>query len=270
MRQSASAARGLLVMLLIGGLALLAIAAGTQRRMLTESLDTLTTVMADGLERLARDHGWVIRQVTVVGADGPARPVIEKALAGIRGRSMVAVSPQAVLRRLLAEPWVRDARIARHWPDRLVITVAVRHPAAVLTGEEGGILIAADGTRLGDASNAAGVGGLLRIAGPGAPEALAEPLAWRTRYPDLFAHLDHAVRVGRRRWDLVLDGGLRILLPERGNGYGPEQALARLVALDRQDRILARALSRIDLRLADRIFLAPVPAGDAQVRERKS
>ena len=259
----------LFVLLLIAGLALLAMAAGAQQRMLTPSLDFLVTAMSDGLERLARHQGWVIRQVTVVGADGPARPVIEKALAGIRGQPTIAVSPQTVLNQLLAEPWVRDARIARHWPDRLVITVAVRHPAAVLTDEEGGILIAADGTHLGPVSNAAQVDGLLRIAGAGAAEAVGELLAWQTRYPALFAHLDHAVRVGGRRWDLVLNGGLHILLPEEGNGYGPEQALVRLIDLDRQDRLLARALSRIDLRLADRIFLAPIPAAGVPARGGK-
>ncbi len=268
MRQCLSVTRGLLAMLLIAGLILLAIATATQRHPLTGSLDSLVAVMGQGLERLARDHGWVVREVTVVGAEGPARPVIEKALAGIRGQPMVAVSPQAVLRRLLAEPWVRDARIARHWPDRLVITVVVRHPAAVLIDRQGGTLIAADGTRLGPAALAVGMNGLPRIAGADAPAALAELLAWRSRYPQLFAQLDHAVRVGRRRWDLVLNNGLRILLPERGSGYGPEQALARLVDLEGQDHILARSLSRIDLRLADRIFFAPAAAKGTRVREQ--
>lgn len=270
MRPMAPAARSLLALLTIGALAWLAVTAGADRRMLPRTVDSLATTLNDALDRLARDRGWVIRELVLVGAEGPARSVIEKALAGVRGQPTVAVSPQAVLERLLAEPWVRDARIERQWPDRLMITVTVRRPAAVRLDGAAETLIAADGTPLGPVPDGFAVDGLLRITGAGAAEALADLLVWRARYPELFAQLDHAVRVGRRRWDLVLVTGLRILLPERGEEYGPEQALARLVALDRQDRILARALTRIDLRLADRIFLAPAPAADPAKRRRRS
>ncbi len=270
MRQSATVSRSFLVLMLIGGLLLTGMAAGTDRRLVAGALNVLVATAEEGLAAFAHDHGWVIRHVELRGADGPGRTAVETALAGIAGQPTLAVSPRAVLRRLLAEPWVRDARIERHWPDRLVVTVGVRRPAAVLTSEEGAFLVAADGTRLGPVSRPAGQEDWLRITGAGAPEALAELLGWRSRYPDLFARLDHAVRVGHRRWDLVLKNGVRVLLPERGKAYGPQQALARLVKLDREDRILARALGRIDLRLADRIFLAPIPAEASRIRRRGS
>ncbi len=270
MGPTAPVARSLLAMLSIGGLALLAAMAGVDRRMLAESVDSLTTVLEGTLDRLASDQGWVIRQVVLVGAEGAARSVIERVLASVKGQPTVAVSPQAVLKRLLAEPWVRDARIERQWPDRLVVTVVVRQPAAVYTDDRGETLVAADGTALGPVPDGIAVDELLRVAGVGAPGALAELLAWRMRHPELFGHLDHAVRVGRRRWDLVLKTGLRILLPEQGDDYGPEQALARLVALDRREHILTRAVARIDLRLVDRIFFAPLPAEDAARKRRRS
>ncbi|MFZ1479702.1 MAG: cell division protein FtsQ/DivIB, partial [Paracoccaceae bacterium] len=52
------------------------------------------------------------------------------------------------------------------------------------------------------------------------------------------------VRMGERRWDLVLDRDQRILLPSDN----PVRALERLLALDHAQDILARDLMAIDLR----------------------
>jgi cell division protein FtsQ len=56
------------------------------------------------------------------------------------------------------------------------------------------------------------------------------------------------VRVGERRWDLVLDREQRILLPERG----AVQALERVIALENAEEVLTRDVMRVDLRLAQR------------------
>ena len=52
------------------------------------------------------------------------------------------------------------------------------------------------------------------------------------------------VRVGERRWDMVLDRDQRLLLPSDR----PVQALERLLALDQAEDLLARDLVAIDLR----------------------
>ena len=55
-------------------------------------------------------------------------------------------------------------------------------------------------------------------------------------------------RVGERRWDLVLDRNQRILLPAEN----PVAALERMIALDSASDVLARDISRVDLRLTAR------------------
>ena len=54
--------------------------------------------------------------------------------------------------------------------------------------------------------------------------------------------------MGERRWDMVLDRDQRILLPENG----AEAALHRVVALDEAQDLLARDVSVVDMRLAQR------------------
>ena len=72
----------------------------------------------------------------------------------------------------------------------------------------------------------------------------AEALALIDAAGPLVMRLRGLVRVGERRWDLVLDRNQRILLPTDR----PVQALERLLALDQSDDLLARDLVAIDLR----------------------
>jgi cell division protein FtsQ len=56
------------------------------------------------------------------------------------------------------------------------------------------------------------------------------------------------VRVGERRWDLVLDRGQRIMLPvER-----PVRALERVLAVNEVQDLLERDVAAVDMRLGQR------------------
>ncbi len=57
------------------------------------------------------------------------------------------------------------------------------------------------------------------------------------------------ILVAKRRWDVRLDNGVTIKLPEQG----ASEALAELVALDREQSLLMRGVAVVDMRLSDRI-----------------
>jgi cell division protein FtsQ len=82
------------------------------------------------------------------------------------------------------------------------------------------------------------------IAGEGADLAATEALALMDAAGPLTKRLRGLVRVGDRRWDMVLDRDQRLLLPSDR----PVQALERLLALDQAEDLLARDLVAIDLR----------------------
>jgi cell division protein FtsQ len=56
------------------------------------------------------------------------------------------------------------------------------------------------------------------------------------------------VRMGERRWDLVLADGKRILLPEGG----AVRALERVIVLNSAQDMLGRDLALVDMRIAAR------------------
>lgn len=127
---------------------------------------------------------------------------------------------------------------------RLDIAVRPRVPIAIWRTREGLRLIDETGTFSGRLGTRTDRSDLPVIAGLGArdhlPQALeifdaARPLAGRVR---------GLVRVGERRWDLVLDRTQRIQLPTEA----PVAALERVIALTEGDDMLARDIRVVDMR----------------------
>ena len=71
-----------------------------------------------------------------------------------------------------------------------------------------------------------------------------------------------SVLVAERRWNLKLKNGLDVRLPETEI----DQALERLAKLDRDNRLFAKDITAIDLRLADRVTVR-LSEGAAEARE---
>jgi cell division protein FtsQ len=70
-----------------------------------------------------------------------------------------------------------------------------------------------------------------------------------------------AARVGQRRWNLYLDNGITILLPEKNVA----EALARLAALESSQHLLSKGVKSVDLRFSGRVIV-----GIAEIEETAS
>jgi cell division protein FtsQ len=96
-----------------------------------------------------------------------------------RGDRLFDLDPAAAVRRLERLPWVRTARVERHWPDRVTIRVTERTPVATVARS--------DGTRL-----AVTTGGV--VAGRAGALDLALPTVdLETGVPRIGSHLSPAV-----------------------------------------------------------------------------
>ena len=100
------------------------------------------------------------------------------------------------------------------------------------------------------------------LAGDGADGATPEALAILDAAGPILARLRGLVRVGDRRWDMVLDRDQRIQLPAEN----PVAALERLLALDQADALLTRDILTIDLRQEKRPVLRLAPFAFGEVR----
>jgi cell division protein FtsQ len=78
--------------------------------------------------------------------------------------------------------------------------------------------------------------------------------------PELASRVKGYIRVAERRWDLRLENGITLKLPEQGE----DKALADLLKMDRESGLLTRDIAAVDMRFSDRIVVQLTP--DAAVR----
>lgn len=145
-------------------------------------------------------------------------------------------------------PAVADASVRIRQGGVLQIDVTERVPAAVWRNNDGLNLIDGTGAVVRSADMRDAYPDLPLIAGEGANARVGEALQLIGAAGPLLARTRGLVRMGERRWDLVLDRGQRILLPE----YAPVQALERVIILSQAQDMLARDLAVVDMRLAER------------------
>ena len=120
-----------------------------------------------------------------------------------------------------------------------------RRPFAIWQNQGKFVLIDRNGQIVAN-QNVAEFRQLPLVVGAGAPAAAAVLIDALTDRPDLQKRVVAAVRVGERRWNLRLNNGADVMLPE-----GHEvAALDRLMQLQQQHALLDRPLAAIDMRLA--------------------
>jgi len=196
------------------------------------------------------DKGLAIEQVSVTGRTYADKSRLQTALGVERGMSLLHFDIHEARARLEDVDWVDQATVMRLWPDTLRIALVERRPIAIwqLNGElmlidRDGLVIS--GEHLGDFAN------LPHVVGAGAATAAADLIALMNAHPDIRSRLRAAVRVGGRRWNLRLDNGIDVKLPDRGEG----EALHLLTEIDRRHRLFGRDIVEIDLRVPKRLFL---------------
>ncbi len=148
----------------------------------------------------------------------------------------------------------------------LQLKVTERIPAVVWRNR--GILemLDATGRRVAGLSMRSVRSDLPLIVGDGADAAVPEALDLIAAAEPLEPRLRGLVRMGERRWDVVLDRDQRILLPEDR----PVAALERVIALDAAQDILTRDLAAVDMRAAARPTLRLAPQALEELRKIKA
>ncbi|HHX90226.1 MAG TPA: cell division protein FtsQ, partial [Paracoccus sp.] len=126
----------------------------------------------------------------------------------------------------------------------LEVSVIEREPAMVWRHRGGLALVDSEGRRIARLAEREARADLPLIAGDGAPAAIAEAQQLLAAASPLHERLRGLVRVGERRWDIVLDRDQRILLPAEG----AIPALERVLALEAAQGLLARDVGAVDLR----------------------
>jgi cell division protein FtsQ len=214
--------------------------------------------LKDARDIAANSAGFRIAAISLTGEKEVSREEI-LATAGVTGNaSLLFLDADAARARLMANPWIADAAVLKLYPDRLQISITERQAFALWQKDGHVNVIAADGTVLEPYVEDRYLG-LPLVVGDGAERQAKDFLTFLGRYPDIRGLLRASVMVAERRWNLRLTNGIDIRLPEANIG----SALDRLVALDRDKKLLSRDITMIDLRLPDRVTVRLADAAAA-------
>jgi cell division protein FtsQ len=227
-----------------------------------DHLPQVVEALHDVRDSAANAAGFNITGVALTGNKHMSREEIF-ATVGVTGHSSLLFLDVADARaRLKTNPWIADATVQKLYPDRLQIAITER-AAFALWQKDGRVgVIADDGTVL-EPYLSRGFVSLPLFVGAGAATRAKEFQALIARYPDIRDQMRAAVLVSERRWNLRLKNGVDIALPEDGVA----QALDRLVALDRDKKLLSRDITLVDLRLLDRVTVRQSDAAAAAREE---
>lgn len=205
----------------------------------------LTGAVADLREKFEHRPEFMVSLVSVEGAAPELADAVRAKLALNLPQSSFDLDLDAARQRAESLDAVKTAELRVRSGGVLQVLITERQPVLVWRASEDRIEMVDDtGHRVAGLVARSDRPDLPLIAGEGADVAAPEALDILAAATPLLPRLRGLVRMGERRWDLVLDRNQRILLPAEN----PVRALERLLALDEAQDMLARDLLTIDLR----------------------
>jgi cell division protein FtsQ len=198
---------------------------------------------------IARKLGFGIDIVTVSGATHMNESRI-LAIAGVTSKNSLPFFDVAAARaRLEADPLVKQASVRKLYPNQIIVEIVERTPYGVWQKDGEVRAIAGDGGPIDEVHDGR-YSDLPFVVGEGANTRVREFTALLNAMAELKPRVEAGVLIGQRRWNLKLRSGMEIKLPETD----PEAAIAALLRLQRQSRILERDVLALDFRIPGRVF----------------
>jgi cell division protein FtsQ len=194
--------------------------------------------------KVAIAAGFEIKAVQIEGRHHVTEARIAELLGSYKGQSIFAFDTEAARARLKAEGWIGEARVMRSLPATLVVELEERQPFALWRDGGRTAVIDAKGRVLTLASRGE-FAELPVVSGPGAAEPAKEIIEALAAMPELKPHVQQIERVAGRRWDLVLDSGLRAKLP----GTGFTDALTDIGAIVGKNPAAFYEIAEMDFRV---------------------
>ncbi|KAF0675461.1 cell division protein FtsQ/DivIB [Profundibacterium mesophilum] len=200
------------------------------------------------IETFQNRETFMVSGMQVGGASGPLAREIG-ALLGIRFPVSSFDLDLGEMQRTIAALDAVEAASLRVRPGgQLQIDVRERHPAIIWRSADGLELLDRRGHRVKTVEGREMRPDLPLMAGEGAGARTAEALELVATGALLSSRMRGLARIGDRRWDVILDRGQRILLPERN----PVGALEQVIAMQQAQDLLGRDVVQVDMRMARR------------------
>ncbi len=204
----------------------------------------LRSKLIEASGNISKTVGLTVREVIVEGRSKTRKSVLLQALQVSEGDNILAINITEMKDRINKLPWVKSARIERHFPNKISLTLFERTPMArwqtnrmlKLIDVHGDVIPIVDLT---------GFSNLPIIIGKNAPKIAGQILNTLSNEPHLFRRVKSLTLVSDRRWDVQLDNQINVHLPEKN----PGKAWAHLATVEQGHNIFGDQVQGIDMRL---------------------
>jgi cell division protein FtsQ len=226
-----------------------------------------------GVDAVTADAGFGISEIHITGnRRTPYRQVLE--VLGMQpGQSIFSADLFGARSRLAHLDWIASAEVHRRYPDAIFVTLVEKRPFALwqmpptaqgaFRGEAGPIAVVERSGAVITTRDVEKFRRLPKLLGAGAPATAADLVEAVQAHRAVAARTAAYARQSERRWNLILDDGVVVKLPEAG--WAKElDALEHLII---DAGILERDVTEIDLRSSSHYFFL-TKAGEKKSVER--
>lgn len=217
------------------------------------------------LYSLSRSVGFELETIRIEGINSLSVPYVVQALGVEVGDPILHYSIKDIKARIDALPEVRASKVERQLPDTLYIEITERKASALWQHKGDYKLIDLDGTVLLNQERDLNTRYVV-MTGDDAPLHAQAFLDMIEKTPELKQRVDAATRIGDRRWDVTMHGGIIVKLPETN----PEKAWEKFAKLEQDQQLLERAIQSIDMRIEDRLYLKMDAAEPSAEKPKKT
>jgi cell division protein FtsQ len=208
-----------------------------------------------GIAGVTADAGFGISEIHITGnRRTPYKQVLE--VLGMKpGQSIFSADLWSARERLARLEWIASAEIHRRYPDAIFVTLVEKRPFALwqppadAKGEAPIWVVERNGRPI-TSHDVEKFRRLPKLVGAGAPQAAAELVDAVAAHRAIAARIAAYARQSERRWNLILDDGVVVQLPE----IGWQKELDALEHLIIDGGILERDVTEIDLRSPTHYF----------------
>lgn len=223
----------------------------------------ISEAVAEAKTQLANRPEFLVRAMRIDGASAELSAQIRTALPLDFPVSSFDLDLDAMHETVAKLDPVAEAQLQIGSGGVLRMNVVERLPSVIWRGSRGLKLYDDKGHYVASIDHRGDRPDLPLIAGVGAAARVPEALRVLAALSPLNDRLRGLRLVGERRWDVILDRGQRIMLPEDA----PVSALEQVLALDQAQDILDRDVIAIDMRNPRRPTLRLAQAAQDELRE---
>ena len=178
------------------------------------------------------------------------------------GAPLLGFDAKKARTRLQELDWIETATVVRTFPNKLQITISEREPFVVWQHDGQLQVVDQNGKPMSGISASSG-NLLLHVVGPGANTEAANLVNQMEATPGLFHDVKAAVRVGDRRWDLFMNTGLIISLPENDMGSALKHAETAFLS----SGVKTLPLAKLDYRIVGEVAYQAKSISDLPVSD---